>query len=139
LPSDNTYTHSYANTNCYADSCTYSDRLVSGCKTLRSQWNVAVAAIKNHLFNAARVVKEIRHVYEVRPRKDRRGVDLISGALPFGRLWYAGEIAIPNAIGYSKFYSRSHHAVICVYDDADNVIETHEHRRDFQRVMRLFI
>ncbi len=28
------------------------------------------------------------HVYEVRPRKDRRGFDLISDALPFGRLWY---------------------------------------------------
>ena len=28
------------------------------------------------------------HVYEVRPRKDKRGVDLISDALPFGRLWY---------------------------------------------------
>ena len=27
--------------------------------------------------------------YEVRPRKDRRGVDLISDALPFGRLRYA--------------------------------------------------
>jgi hypothetical protein len=24
------------------------------------------------------------HVYEVRPRKDHRGVDLISDALPFG-------------------------------------------------------
>ena len=30
------------------------------------------------------------HVYEVRPRKDKRGFDLISDALPFGRLWYAG-------------------------------------------------
>ena len=29
-----------------------------------------------------------QHVYEVRPRKDHRGVDLISDALPFGRLWY---------------------------------------------------
>jgi len=28
------------------------------------------------------------HVYEVRPRKDRRGVNLISDALPFGCLWY---------------------------------------------------
>ena len=28
-----------------------------------------------------------KHVYEVRPRKDKRGVDLISDALPFGRLW----------------------------------------------------
>src|SRR5205814_1585318 len=33
------------------------------------------------------------HAYEVRPRKDPRGVDLISDALPFGRLWYAE----PNA------------------------------------------
>jgi hypothetical protein len=29
-----------------------------------------------------------KHVYEVRPRKDHRGFDLISDALPFGRLWY---------------------------------------------------
>jgi hypothetical protein len=35
-----------------------------------------------------------QHVYEVRPRKDHRGVDLISDALPFGRLWYAE----PNAV-----------------------------------------
>jgi hypothetical protein len=28
------------------------------------------------------------HLYEVRPRKDRRGLDLISDALAFGRLWY---------------------------------------------------
>jgi hypothetical protein len=26
-------------------------------------------------------------LYEVRPRKDSHGVDLISDALPFGRLW----------------------------------------------------
>ncbi|TMP89432.1 MAG: hypothetical protein E6L08_14660 [Verrucomicrobia bacterium] len=54
----------------------------------------------------------LKHAYEVRPRKDHRGVDLISDALPFGRLWY-GE---PNAI----------------YDDAGNVIETHEHAGDFK-------
>jgi len=34
------------------------------------------------------------HVYEVRPRKDKRGVDLISDALPFGRLWYREPDAI---------------------------------------------
>jgi hypothetical protein len=33
------------------------------------------------------------HVYEVRPRKDHRGVDLISDVLPFGRLWYGGADA----------------------------------------------
>jgi hypothetical protein len=40
---------------------------------------------------------------------------------------YAEPNAISNAIGYAKFYSRSHDAVIRVYDDAGNVIETHEH------------
>jgi hypothetical protein len=37
-------------------------------------------------------------VYEVRPRKDKRGVDLISDALPFGRLWYGEPDAVSNAI-----------------------------------------
>ena len=70
------------------------------------------------------------HVYEVRPRKDKRGVDLISDALPFGRLWYGEPNAIGNAIGYAKHYSRSHDAVIRVYDAAGNVIETHKHAGD---------
>jgi len=38
------------------------------------------------------------HAYQVRPRKDRRGVDLISDALPFGRLWYGDSNAVVNAI-----------------------------------------
>ena len=42
------------------------------------------------------------HEYEVRPRKDHRGVDLISDALPFGRLWYDGPNAASNAIGYAS-------------------------------------
>jgi hypothetical protein len=66
------------------------------------------------------------------PRKDHRGVDLISDALPFGRLWYGESDAISNAIGYARFYSRSHDAVIRVYDAAGNVIETHEHAGDFK-------
>jgi hypothetical protein len=33
---------------------------------------------------------------------------------------------------YAKFYSRSHDAVIRVYDDAGNVIETHEHKGEFK-------
>jgi hypothetical protein len=43
-----------------------------------------------------------KHIYEVRPRKDKRGVDLISDALPFGRLWYGGPNAVANAIGYAE-------------------------------------
>jgi hypothetical protein len=72
------------------------------------------------------------HVYEVRPRKDHRGIDLISDVLPFGRLWYAEPNAISNAIGYATFFSRSHNAVIRVYDAAGNVVETHEHAGDFK-------
>ena len=44
------------------------------------------------------------HVYEVRPRKDKRGFDLISDALPFGGLWYTQVAdAIANAIEHAKF------------------------------------
>jgi hypothetical protein len=75
------------------------------------------------------------HVYEVEPRKDNPGVDLISDALPFGRLWY-GE---PDAIDYAKFYSRLHDAVVRVYDEAGNVIERHEHKSDFKRVVIRFV
>jgi hypothetical protein len=76
------------------------------------------------------------HLYEVHPRKDHRGVDLISDALPFGRLWYGEPNAISNAISFAEFNSRSHHAVIRVYDEVGNAIETHEHPRGrFQGVV----
>ena len=72
------------------------------------------------------------HLYEVSPRKDHRGVDLISDVLPFGALWYAEPNAVSNAISYAMFRSRSHNAVIRVCDEADNVIETREHAGDFR-------
>jgi hypothetical protein len=31
-------------------------------------------------------ISNLLHVYEVRPRKDKRDIDLISDTLPFGRL-----------------------------------------------------
>jgi hypothetical protein len=37
-----------------------------------------------------------------------------------------------NAIGDAMHYSRSHDAVIRVYDETGNVIETHEHAGDFK-------
>jgi hypothetical protein len=77
-------------------------------------------------------VTQEKHAYEIRPRSDKRGVNLISDALPFGSLWYGEPTAINNAIGYAKFYSRSHDAVIRVYDEANNVVETHEHAGDFK-------
>ena len=71
------------------------------------------------------------HVYEVRPRKDKCSLDLISDVLPFGRLWYGEPNAVGNAIGYAMHRSRSHHAVIRVYDNAGNVMETQEHAGEF--------
>jgi hypothetical protein len=65
-------------------------------------------------------------------RKDHLGVDLISDVLQFSPLCFAGPNAISNAISYAKFYSRSHDAVIRVYDEAGNVIETHEQAGDFK-------
>jgi hypothetical protein len=79
-----------------------------------------------HLVITARwqhIVKETEHIYDIRPRKDRRGFDLISDVLPFGALWYGEPDAISNAVNYAKFYSRSDDAVIRVYDEAGNVIE----------------
>jgi hypothetical protein len=57
---------------------------------------------------------------------------LISDALPFGRLWYGDPNAISNAIGYAKHRSRSHNAVIRVYNEAGNVIETPERASEFK-------
>jgi len=45
---------------------------------------------------------------------------------------YSEPDAISNAIGYARFFSRSHDAVIRVYDEAGDVIETHEHSGDFK-------
>ena len=79
-----------------------------------------------------RLYASLMHIYEVRPRKDQRGVDLISDVRPFGRLWYGERQAIANAIGYAQHFSRSHDAVLCVYDAAGDVIETHEHKGEFK-------
>ena len=56
----------------------------------------------------------------------------VLGVLPFGRLWYSEPDATSNAIGYAKFFSRTHDAVIRVYDESGAVIETHEHAGDFK-------
>ena len=47
-------------------------------------------------------------------------------------LWYGELNAASNAVDYAKHRSRSHDAVIRVYDAAGNVIKTHEHKGDFR-------
>jgi len=46
--------------------------------------------------------------------------------------WFGEPNAITNAIGYAMHSSRSHDAVIRVYDDAGNVIGTHEQKGEFK-------
>jgi hypothetical protein len=67
-------------------------------------------------------------VYEIRPRADRRGFNLISEALPFGRLWYNDAEA---AISYAAFFSRSKDIEIRVFNDSGTLIETRQHQGDF--------
>ena len=71
--------------------------------------------IQCHPHTAQEACIIINAAYEVRPHKDKCGVDLISNALPFGRLWYETPA---NAIGYAMHSSRSLDAVIRVYDAA---------------------
>jgi hypothetical protein len=67
-------------------------------------------------------------VYEVRPREDRDGFDLISDTFLRGPIWYEGPDAVRNAVAYAKYrsWSRSHAAIIRVLDDSGAVIRTHE-------------
>ena len=100
----------------------------SGLDIMKRAWRVLRASMKLTRWRWVKSDK-FKHstdlqIYEVRPRADHRGVDLISNVLAFGPLWYAGPNAIGNAIKYAKFSSRSHDAQIRVYDEAGNVIET---------------
>ena len=65
--------------------------------------------------------------YEVRPRKDREGFDLISNLFRYGPIWYAGPDAVRNAIAYAKYRShfRSQRADIRVLDDCGTVVQMH--------------
>jgi len=92
-----------------------------------TRWRAAILSLIVRMTS-----KRPTDVYEIRPRRDKQGVDLISNALPFGRLWYGEPDAIANAIDYAKSFSRSHDAVIRVFDEAGNVIATHKHAGDFK-------
>ena len=53
--------------------------------------------------------------------------DLISDILPFGRLWYGEPKRSQQSNRLCEAPRRSHDALIRVYDEPGNVIETHEH------------
>jgi hypothetical protein len=56
--------------------------------------------------------------YEIRPRKDRRGIDLIGERLPLGVLWFEGPDAIENAVNYARSFSYPHPAIIRVLNES---------------------
>ena len=62
-------------------------------------------------------------VYEIRPRKDGDGFDLISDRLQQGPIWYSGPDAVRRAVAYAKFrsLSRSRRAIIRVVDHFEAV------------------
>jgi hypothetical protein len=67
-------------------------------------------------------------LYEVRPRKNSDGFDLISELFRYGPVWYAGPDAVRNAIAYAKYrsHSRPQRAIIRVLDDSGALIQMHE-------------
>jgi hypothetical protein len=69
-----------------------------------------------------------QNVYEVRPRKNQDGFDLISDRLRYGPIWYAGPDAVRNAVAFANYCSRSRSrwAIIRVFNEAGKVTETHE-------------
>ena len=66
-------------------------------------------------------------LYEIRPREDRRGVNLISARLPYGALWYGEPNAVENAASYAVFNAGSEPAEIRIVDPGGTIVETHSY------------
>ena len=107
-------------------------------EAMRTEWNsLGLLKALDKLWGDANSRMEMsanpaQDVYEIRPRKDRDGFDLMGDRLQDGPIWYAGPDAVRRAIAYTKYRSRSHRAIIRVFYEAGNVLETHEHKGDFK-------
>ena len=73
-------------------------------------------------------------VYEIRPNKDRDGVDLISDQLRYGPIWYAGPDAVRYAVAYAKYHSwtRWRRAIIRVLNESDATVCMAKSAGDFR-------
>ena len=56
----------------------------------------------------------------------------VANALNFSGSSPTASNSASSAVDYAQLRSRSHDAVIRVYDDAGNVIDTHEHKGEFK-------
>jgi hypothetical protein len=72
---------------------------------------VAQGRIRQAFWGHKQPDENVRHpaqdVYEIRPRKDRDGFDLISDRLRYGPIWYAGPDAVRYAVAYAMYRARS--------------------------------
>jgi hypothetical protein len=75
--------------------------------------------------NSGMVDAPASDVYEIRPRREGNGFDLISDQLRDGPIPYAGPDAVRNAIAYAKnwSWSRSRRAIIRVLGHSEAIIE----------------
>ncbi len=78
-----------------------------------------------------------QHIYEIRPRKDRRGIDLIGERLPLGVLWFEGPDAIEDAVNYARSFSQPHPAIVRVLDESGTLAETLESSDHFLRAVNI--
>ena len=76
-----------------------------------------------------------QHVYEIRPRKDRRGLDLISERLPLGVLWFEGADANEDAVNYARAFSYPRPVIIRVFDESGTFAVTLESMDNFSRLV----
>jgi len=67
-------------------------------------------------------------VYELRPRKDKDGFELINDGFRYGPIWYSGRDAVRNAVAYAEYRSlmRSQRAIIRVLNESGAIIQTYE-------------
>jgi len=81
----------------------------------------------NHIAQNGHALTATHDVYEVRPRREGDGVDLISNVFRYGPIWYAGPDAVRYAIAYAKYrsHTRSQRAIIRVLDDSGAVVQMH--------------
>jgi hypothetical protein len=70
--------------------------------------------------NSGIVDAPVSDFYEIRPRQNNDGFDLVSDELRHGPIWYAGPDATRNAAAYAKYHSwlHSRRAIIRVSDSA---------------------
>jgi hypothetical protein len=85
------------------------------------------------VFRFCKTMSSSQHVYEIRPRKDRRGLDLISERLPLGVLWFEGADAIEDAVNYARAFSYPRPAIIRVLNESGIFAVTLESVDDFSR------